>query len=167
MVAPEDALLRDPLFYVGAVMGIGGLVMGEMFRRGHLAQAARWYWDKDQPWYIRNLPFAWYPAGGFFLGTLAGLAVLQSAPDELAPLGWMLLLLGGLASILMFLFFYWPPRALKPEWLRERERTAAGRRSNTGPQVELWRAMDKAGFAALLLMALVFMTLVVVVAISA
>ena len=81
---------------------------------------ARWYHDRHQPFYVRNLPFAQIPAGVMFL--------MASATFVLAGGGYnVAAIIVGYSTLLVFAvgiaFSLRPPAFLKPRWLdEERER---------------------------------------------
>ena len=102
---------------VAAVMGVGGISLGVLFRLGHLRPMARWYHDRHQPFYVRNLPFGQIPFGGMFLAWFA-LFVLAATGYKVAAL------IVGYSSFLLFVlgvaFMVRPPRFLKPRWPPDR-----------------------------------------------
>lgn len=118
------------LVVIAAVFGVCGLYAAVKFRQGMLRGGARWYIDRSQPFYVRNMPFVQLPAGLGFTTAAAAIAL-----DGLES-GWaqvvvgLAVLIGFVAIVLGAVWIIRPPRFLKPDWIREREASAAGSHGN-------------------------------------
>jgi hypothetical protein len=110
-----------PALVVGLAMGLIALVGGWLFWKGIFRRPARQYWDERYPWYVRNLPFALGPIGGFFLFGSALALVTQLGQTWGALLGALVVLAVIGCLLLAIRWMRRPPRALKPEWLRAAE----------------------------------------------
>lgn len=106
---------------VGSAMGVLFLVGAWLFSSGVYRRPARQYWDDRYPWYIRNLPFALGPIGGFFLFG-AALALVTQLGETWGALLGALVVLAVIGSFLLAVrWMRRPPHALKPQWLRAAE----------------------------------------------
>jgi hypothetical protein len=102
----------------GLALGIGGIGLGWAFTTGRYRAPARYYWNVDLPWYIRNGPFAMFPVGVMFICGV-GLLVVQYLPATLHVAAVGLLTVGFLGSFLVAVAWTRrPPQSLKPQWLR-------------------------------------------------
>ena len=110
-----------PMLVTSAAMGTWGGYAALAFKAGRLRRGARWYFDRTQPAYVRNLPFIALPSS-LLLGASAlilGLHQLEDAWAEAVVAG------AGLAAftalVLALIWVQRPPEFLKPAWLRTEE----------------------------------------------
>lgn len=109
---------------VFVAMAVFGFYASWAFRRGRLRRGARWYFDRYQPDFVRNLPFVLLP---WAIANSAAAVVIVSGnaagflAEVAVTIGSVVLLIG---LILMVVFVVKPPRFLKPDWLVEREESA-------------------------------------------
>ena len=116
-----------PMLLLSALFGLWGAYAAYAFKAGRLKRSARWYFDRTQPAYVRNLPFIALPASIFFWsGALVlGLHQLRDIWAEAIVAAAGLAALGAL--IIGLVWSHRPPKFLKPAWLEtEEQRRAAG-----------------------------------------
>jgi len=140
-------------------MGVAFLVGGWLFTTGRYRRPARQYWDDRYPWYIRNLPFALGPIGGFFLLGSALALVTQLGPTWGAVLGAVVVLAVLGCVLLAIRWARRPPRALKPQWLRTAELERLPPSDETGALLWFDRLFIGVIVAATVLIAAVFAVL--------
>jgi threonine/homoserine/homoserine lactone efflux protein len=102
-------------------IALWGFYASWAFRKGRLRQSARWYFDRHQPDFVRNMPFAALPVGIAFMAAAVVIVAGRAAgfwADVAVAIGSLTLVTG---LIVMVVFIVRPPRFLKPHWLRERE----------------------------------------------
>lgn len=119
----EQAVIVDwPMLVTSALMGTWGGYTTLAFKAGRLRRSARWYFDRTQPAYVRNLPFIALPASLFF-GAGALIIGLHQMEDAWAD---AVVAVAGLAAftalVLALIWAHRPPEFLKPDWLRAEER---------------------------------------------
>jgi len=120
--------LGDSAIILASVLfGIWGFYGAVAFRRGRLRKMARWYFDRQQPTYFRNLPF-YLPMTGV-LGSLGAVTiVLDSLEYPWAKVVAQVAAVGcAVALIVGFAWVSKPPKFLKPAWLLAAEAEAEAR----------------------------------------
>jgi hypothetical protein len=145
----EDQLVPLKESALAVLGGALGVLVGLAFRLGRGRSAARWYFDEESPWYIRNLIFGTLPFGGFFLFGWAAAMLLQ---DGTLWVGWAVLSAGLVCALVAVLFMYRPPDMMKPRWLRdEEERRGVPVR---GPEHRggVWMVIDRFGLIMMLVL---------------
>ena len=100
-----------------------GWIGGLAFRAGHLRRMGQWYFQPTLPALIRNLPLQLIPIAAFFTCIVVLDIIAPNNDQELSPVGVVFFLLIFVTLIWWIIVMLWPPRFLKPEWIRERERT--------------------------------------------
>lgn len=131
LAATDTTVVPIPWWAWAGFLGFTVLGLAEhvLFKTGRFRAPARWYFDRRQPFYIRNLPFGMLPfALVFACWTL--MAIVSRYQGRM----WadVLVLPIGLFS---FVLFGWgikrqlrPPGSAKPDWLKAEEarRAASG-----------------------------------------
>lgn len=106
------------------LVGVGLLLIASagFFRLGRLRYLARYYWDDEMPYYLRNLPFAYGPFGLFL--TLMGAAAQASSlgPPADVAIGGAAMAVSLFAFVIGLRWLGRPPLCLMPAWLRQDER---------------------------------------------
>lgn len=118
----KGAILLAVFAGISLLAGVSAIRRGRAFTRGEVRGVARWYFDAEISWPVRNLAFAQEPFGWAALGAAIALLGPLSGHHLATP---ALVLIGGgaFASNLVVGVARQirPPQRRKPAWLRERE----------------------------------------------
>jgi hypothetical protein len=139
----EEAI---PFFLFGAL----SFAVGLAFRLGRRRGAARWYFDEESPWYIRNFVFAVLPSSAFWILVGAALIMFDRVPEWMA---WSTVAAGSVCALVAFVVMYRPPEMMKPRWLRDEE--ARRGEAVRGPEHRggVWMVIDRFGLVMMLILA--------------
>ena len=112
------------LVAIASVIAAWGIYAFVRFRQGLLRRGARWYFDRSQPFYVRNFPFVQLPAGLGFTAAAVAIALNNSESSWAETIVSLAVLMGFVAIVLGVVWILRPPKFLKPDWIREREASA-------------------------------------------
>ena len=111
----------------GMLAGILGVALGVLSKQGRFRRWEPWYRNRELPFYIRNLAFAFIPFG---IGALAGGGGTLAGQAGLRALAVIFVLIFFAAFAVGIAFMLSPPDWLKPEWIRHFERTGMSPRGS-------------------------------------